>query len=55
MKEYKRVAISPKFTKLFIDNGFEMILEDSAGERASFKNADYSDLGVKIEKKRGFI
>lgn len=47
----KRVAVSPKITKQFIDSGFEIILEEGAGEKAFFKNSDYIDVGAKVDKK----
>ncbi len=49
-----RVAISPNIAKQLIDKNFNIIVEDDAGEKASFKNSDYRNIGAKIEK-RGVV
>jgi NAD(P) transhydrogenase subunit alpha len=51
MEGAKRVSISPKIAQQLIGKGFEIIIEDGAGETSSFKNSDYTDVGVIIEKR----
>ncbi len=53
-KGEKRVAISPKIAKQLIEKGFEMIVEDSAGETSQYKNSDYKKIGAIIER-RGVV
>ena len=50
----KRVAITPSIAKQMIAKGFELIAEEGAGKHSSFKNSDYSDVEVVIEK-RGVV
>ncbi|MCK5814799.1 MAG: Re/Si-specific NAD(P)(+) transhydrogenase subunit alpha [Flavobacteriaceae bacterium] len=50
-KGEKRVSISPKIAKQFIDKGFSVILEEGAGLNCSYENSDYKELGVSIEKR----
>lgn len=50
-KSEKRVSISPKISSQFIQKGFEVIVEDGAGESSKFKNSDYIEAGAKIEKR----
>ncbi len=53
-KGAKRVAISPSIAQKLIDKGFEVLAEDDAGSSSSFKNSDYIEAGVKVEK-RGVV
>ena len=50
----KRVAITPSIAKQLIAKGFEILAEEGAGKHSSFKNSDYSDVEVIIEK-RGVV
>ncbi|NNK72460.1 MAG: NAD(P)(+) transhydrogenase (Re/Si-specific) subunit alpha, partial [Flavobacteriaceae bacterium] len=45
-----RVAISPNIAKQLIDKGFRIIVEEDAGEKASFKNSDYRKVGAETHK-----
>lgn len=45
----KRVAISPNIAKQLIEKGFEVYVEEDAGEASSFKNSDYTSVGAKVE------
>lgn len=49
-----RVAISPKIAKNLIEQGFDLIVQEDAGSIASFKDSDYIQVGVSIEK-RGVV
>jgi proton-translocating NAD(P)+ transhydrogenase subunit alpha len=49
-----RVSITPKNAKQLIDLGFQVMVEEAAGETASFKDKDYREIGAIIEK-RGVI
>lgn len=49
-----RVSITPKNAKQLMDLGFEVVVEEHAGEKASFKDKDYKEVGALIEK-RGVI
>lgn len=53
-KGEKRVALSPKIAKQLIDKGFEIIVEEDAGTASSFKDSDFADVGVTLEK-RGVV
>jgi len=53
-KGERRVAISPSIAQKLIDKGFEVLSEDDAGSSSSFKNSDYIEAGVKVEK-RGVV
>lgn len=44
-----RVAIPPKIAKQLIDKGFNIVVEEGAGEKASFKDSDYRESGAQIE------
>ena len=46
-----RVAISPNIAKKFISLGYEVIMENDAGKGSNFTDKDYSDVGVKLDKK----
>ena len=46
-----RVAISPNVAKKFISLGYEVIMENDAGKGSNFADKDYSDVGVKLDKK----
>ena len=48
-KGERRVAISPTIAKQLINDGFEVIVEDDAGSRSSYKNSDYKDIGAVVE------
>ncbi len=48
-KREKRVSISPKIAKLLIEKGFEVLVEDGAGDASKFKNAYYEEVGATIE------
>lgn len=50
-KGEKRVSISPKITKILVDKGFEVIVEDEAGNSSKFKNSDFENAGARIEKR----
>lgn len=50
-KNEKRVSISPKIAKQLIEKGFEVVVEDDAGSSSKFKNSDYEEVGVKVEKR----
>ncbi len=50
-KNEKRVSISPKIAKQLIENGFEVVVEDDAGNSSKYKNSDYEEVGVKVEKR----
>lgn len=53
-KGEKRVAISPNIAKMLIAKGFEVLSEEDAGKSSSYKNSDYSNVEVKVEK-RGVV
>lgn len=50
-KSEKRVSISPKITKQLIEHGFEVVVEEEAGNSSKFKNSDYREAGAQIEKR----
>lgn len=50
----RRVAITPIIAKLLIAAGFEIIAEEGAGEYSSFKDSDYTNVAVAVEK-RGVV
>ncbi len=49
-----RVSLSPKIAKQLIDKGFKIIVEEGAGEKSAYKDADFKEVGVSIEK-RGVV
>ena len=53
-KGEKRVSISPSIAKQLIDQGFEIIVEEDAGNSSNFKNSDYKKIGAQIER-RGVV
>ncbi|WNH10343.1 Re/Si-specific NAD(P)(+) transhydrogenase subunit alpha [Thalassobellus suaedae] len=53
-KGEKRVSMSPNIAKQLIAKGFEIIVEEEAGSSSSYKNIDYVDVGVNVEK-RGVV
>ncbi|WNH12328.1 Re/Si-specific NAD(P)(+) transhydrogenase subunit alpha [Thalassobellus suaedae] len=53
-KGEKRVSMSPNIAKQLIAKGFEIIVEEEAGTNSSYKNIDYVDVGVNVEK-RGVV
>ncbi len=46
----RRVAITPKIAKQLISKGFEILVEEGAGEYSSFKDTDYAEVGASVEK-----
>ncbi|MCF6223144.1 MAG: Re/Si-specific NAD(P)(+) transhydrogenase subunit alpha [Flavobacteriaceae bacterium] len=53
-KGEKRVAISPKIVKQLIEKGFEIIVEEDAGNSSKYKNSDFENAGALIER-RGVV
>ena len=53
-KGEKRVSVTPTIASQLIDKGFQIILEESAGSDSSFKNSEYREAGVIVEK-RGVV
>ena len=53
-KGEKRVAISPNIAKQLVAKGFDVIIEENAGKSSSYKNSDYRDVEVQVEK-RGVV
>lgn len=47
-KGEKRVAISPNISKLLIEKGFEILIEEDAGLASLYKNSDYKSVGAKV-------
>jgi len=50
-KGENRVSISPKIAKQFIDDGFEVLIEEDAGNKSSYKDSDYKKVGAIIERR----
>ena len=50
-KGEKRIAISPNVSKLLIEKGFELLVEEDAGHASSYKDSDYVSVGAKIVDK----
>ncbi|QFZ55663.1 Re/Si-specific NAD(P)(+) transhydrogenase subunit alpha [Oceanihabitans sp. IOP_32] len=50
----RRVSISPSIAKQLIAKGFEVLVEEDSGIKSSYKNSDYEDVGVQVEK-RGVV
>lgn len=50
----RRVAITPNIAKQLIASGFELLAEEGAGEYSSFKDSDYKNVGVAVEKEQSF-
>lgn len=50
----KRVSISPRIAKQLIGKGFEVVVEEGAGVKSSFKNSYYRQIGAQVEK-RGVV
>jgi NAD(P) transhydrogenase subunit alpha len=50
-KGEKRVSISPKIAKAFIDKGFNVIVEEDAGKSSKYDDSDYREVGARIEKR----
>ena len=46
-KGERRVSMSPNIAKQLIAKGFEIIAEEEAGKHSSYKNSDYTDVGVR--------
>src|SRR6056300_1453697 len=53
-KGERRVSMSPNISKQLISKEFEILIEEEAGANSSYKNSDYKDVGVQVEK-RGVI
>lgn len=47
-KGEKRIAISPNISKLLIEKGFEILIEEDAGLASLYKNSDYESVGAKV-------
>ena len=47
-----RVALVPSSVALLVAHGHEVCVEDGAGEKSNFSNADYSEAGAQIIYKR---
>jgi NAD(P) transhydrogenase subunit alpha len=47
----RRVAITPNIAKQLIAAGFEIMVEEGAGEYSSFKDSDYLKVDVAVEKR----
>jgi NAD(P) transhydrogenase subunit alpha len=45
-----RVAISPNIAKLLLEKGFEVLVEEDAGNSSYFKNSDYEVVGASVKK-----
>ena len=43
-----RVSISPESVKLFSRLGFDVIIENGAGEASGYQNSNYEEVGAKI-------
>lgn len=50
----RRVAITPNIAKQLIAAGFEILVEEGAGEHSSFKDSDYREVDAVVEK-RGVV
>lgn len=47
----KRIAISPNIAKQLIGKGFEVLVEEDAGTKSSFKDSDFTSAGAVIKKR----
>lgn len=47
----RRVSMSPNIAKQLIAKGFEVLLEEDAGVNSAYKNSDYKEVGVQVEKR----
>ncbi|WP_299523139.1 Re/Si-specific NAD(P)(+) transhydrogenase subunit alpha [uncultured Lutibacter sp.] len=47
----KRVAISPNIAKQLIGKGFEILVEQDAGTKSSFKDSDFTSVGAVIKNR----
>ena len=47
----KRVAISPNIAKQLIGKGFEILVEEDAGTKSSFKDSDFTSVGAVIKNR----
>jgi len=47
----RRVAITPNIAKQLIASGFEILVEEGAGDYSSFKDSDYTNVEVTVEKR----
>jgi len=48
----KRIAISPNIAKQLIGKGFEILVEEDAGTKSSFKDSDFTSVGVVVKKRK---
>jgi NAD(P) transhydrogenase subunit alpha len=53
-KGERRVSMSPNISKQLIAKGFDILIEEEAGANSSYKDSDYKDVGVSVEK-RGVV
>ena len=44
----KRIGLSPQACKLLTGKGFNVVVEQGAGEGAKFLDSDFTDAGAKI-------
>lgn len=44
----KRVGLSPQACKILTDKGFNVVVEQGAGEGAKFLDTDFTDAGARI-------
>lgn len=51
-KGEKRVSITPKIAEQLIGKGFEVFVEEDAGQASQYKNSDYSHAGAIISSKK---
>jgi len=47
----KRIAISPNIAKQLIGKGFEILVEEDAGSKSSFKDSDFTSVGAVIKNR----
>lgn len=51
-KGERRVSITPKIASKLIEKGFDILVEEDAGQTSSYKNSDYSKAGAVISLKK---
>lgn len=54
-KGERRVSITPKIAQKLIDKGFEILVEEDAGQNSSYNNSDYSQIGAVISRKKNIF
>lgn len=47
----RRVALTPDVAKLLIKNGFQILIEEGAGEASNFSNASFASVGATVVSK----